>query len=158
MSNKPKPELLKLPEDPEAEYSRTLWAVRRTLPRSFDSEDIAVEILIESWSKGVLQPSLEFVRQRCIDKLRSRKRETKYQALVRATQHHVAPPEVEQKDEVEVLVKVLTPLERKIIWYRYYLGISVRETAEKIRLPVNRVSRGLEMALFKMREAGVDDE
>ncbi len=142
------------PEEPEAEYKRALWLVRRTLPPSYDHEDIAVEILLESWGNRVWKPSQAFIRQRCIDKIRARQREQRYCEEKQRSPPVYSSSSVEVRSQIGLLVRDLSPLEKRVIWYRYYHGASVRETAEQLGLPVNKTREILRVILFRMRELG----
>lgn len=140
------------PDNPKHEYNRTLQIVRSCLPHSFDSEDICIGILLESWSNNVLRPTRNFIQQRCIDQLRARKIENSMLDELRFRQKD-SHPEVNYKADVSTLIKVLSPLEQKLIWYRFYLAVPMREIAKKTGVPLNRVRRILWVALFRMREA-----
>lgn len=142
------------PSDPEAEFTRAHGIVKRFLPASYDTENITMEVLLESWKNAVFRPSRAFIQNRCIDSIRVQNRERAFrQDLQRQPQWHT-PKGVERKDQVEVLVGVLTPLERQLIWFRFYAGLSVRETSKETGMPVVKVRELLAGALFKMREVG----
>ena len=139
------------PIEPKLAYNRTLRIVRGYLHRSFDSEDIAIGILLESWGNSIPHPTRTFIQQRCTDHMRARKRDLLVLSELKP-EETTSSDAIDRRDEVSVLVKVLSPLEQKLIWYRFYLDIPMREIAASTKVPLNRVRRVLWVALFKMRE------
>lgn len=139
--------------------NRVTATAKSYLPKHLDHEDIAIEICLESWQNGIEHPSRQFIYQRCIDAIRKDKAEAR--ALT-----HVVPetPRTEEEDEdttdkealVGTLIMILSTQERKAIWYRFYKGLSIADVAHEMSMPINRLRELLEVAIFKMRNAGMD--
>ncbi len=128
--------------------------VRSFVPPHVDSEDLAVEILIESWSKGHTQPSWSFIRHRCLDNLQAASRELEVMKDKSTHEPEFSPDdELDQKLLVNALVSVLSPLEKKVVWYRFYMDLSTNDIASRAKLPLTSVRELLAQALFKMKQA-----
>lgn len=147
--------MLHFDDDPLACLKRIHSTVRSFLPRSFDTESVSVDILIESASNGVLHPPRDFIRMRCQDKARSAQREKL--ALERRSHMFRPEPDRSADDPVDMahrLIGVLSPLERKIVFYRFFLdgGLPLAEIARRLRMDLNVVRETIAQALYKMRE------
>jgi len=148
------------PFDPIAELRRIESTVRRLLPRYYDHESLAVDILIESHLKGYDHPTTTFIRNRCYDAANHETTEqrARIKSQMFADQHHnSSEPEDADDDsanraDVSDLIKVLGPLERKLIFYRFYLDLPIAEIARRLELNVNVVREQLTQALYKMRQ------
>ena len=103
------------PIEPTLAYNRALRIVRGYLHRSFDAEDIAVGILIESWGNSIPHPTRTFIQQRCADHMRARKRDLKALSELKP-EETTGSDVIDRRDEVSVLVRILSPLEQKLIW------------------------------------------
>ncbi len=124
--------------------------VAQHLPRWYDIDSIAVEILLESWDNEVEKPSWGFIVQRCIDHVRANKREQGHLHNYLPSEPH--EPSVELLDQINELMKILSPIERKVIFYRFYLELPIAETAKRMRVDVTLVRETLSQALFKMKQ------
>lgn len=135
-----------------ATFERVHAMVRRILKPSFDTENLAMEILLESWEKGHEVHLL--VRNRCYDLLRRSQKEKAVMQVPRPRSNDTdQDPASDQRLDVGQLVRVLNTQERKLIFYRYYLDLSLREIARRHGLDVNKVREILASAIFKMRES-----
>ncbi len=145
-----------LPTPPTlADLRRVHGIVRSMVPHHFDTENLAVDILIESCSKHHPEPAIVFIRNRCNDYLRVRGREAEVTQDYARHNEPTIDPEVDagKLRVVKTLMAVLSPQERKIVWYRFYCDTSTSEIARVTELPVNVVREVLSQALFKMKQA-----
>lgn len=74
-----------------------------------------------------------------------------------AALHHAdtPDPEIEQGrlQVVKTLMAVLSPQERKVVWYRFYCDTPTIEIARCIGISVVDVRELLSQAIFKMKQA-----
>lgn len=130
--------------------------VKRIITRGgFDTESIAMDILLESWVNGHDRPAHSFIKNRCLDIVRSTRREQ--QAMKNKPQgpsDYDATDERDAQSRVGELVKVLDNLERKVIFYRFYADLPLAQISQRMGIDVNRIRQTLEVAIYKMREAG----
>jgi RNA polymerase sigma factor (sigma-70 family) len=145
------------------ERARIQTWVNAFLPPEYDREFIADTIILSAWTKEVPHVSKRYVRNKCISARRQMKRERKLNEeaarvggmrskpmLVPGTEK----PEQEESDRemlVEEAVGKLTPLERRLIWMRYWDGQTLAEIAEQVRLNEEGIRQALDVALYKMR-------
>lgn len=139
-----------------ADLRRVHGIVRSFVPHHHDTENLAVDILLESWSKNHTHPAFVFIRNRCYDAMRAQGREIK--VIHDAALHHEhshSDPEVEQGrlNVVKTLMAVLSPLERKVVWYRFYCDAPTVEIARCVSMQVQDVREVLSQAIFKMKQA-----
>lgn len=123
--------------------------VRTLVPPAIDAEGLALDILLESWSNQISHPSRTFIQHRCYDAIRKMHREE--QAL-----HSYVPPDPHNTEESEAkvgrLIMILSPVERKIIWYRFYQDLSIQDIARKVSMQSGTVKEILLAALYKMHQ------
>ena len=133
------------------DLARVHSIVRQHLPPSYDREDIAVDILIESWTNHQPRPSWGFIRNRCIDMRRSHNKEL---GLIhdKSTHSPATQPPGHDAQEIATLVRVLDPWERKLIYYRFYQDLPLPEIAKRLSCSLDRVRNTLSAALYKMKE------
>lgn len=124
--------------------------VAHHLPRWYDIDSIAVDILLESWDNDVEKPSWGFIVQRCIDQVRAHDREHGHLQQYQPAENHDIS--VDLLDQVNEIMKILNPLERKVVFYRFYLELSIADTAKRLRMDVNVVRETLTQAIFKMKQ------
>lgn len=138
----------------QIQHLRTITkTVRKILADNFDYEDIAVGIFIECLEKGVM-PSHTVVKRRCLDALRKRYNEVAYREGLPEplTSRDEGLQAIDNIDQIERLMAGLTNSERMIVFYRFFIGDSVKEIAEIVKLPVSIVYQRLREALYKMRQ------
>lgn len=141
------------PDLTPADLTRTLTIICRFLPPSFDREQLAIDILMESWLNSHPCPSPQFIHHRCIDALRHRAKErqvTTERAL--AQDRGFVEPSPHSCDELTKLTKCLTPLEKKIIALRFHMDMTVDETAHHTKLSPDALRLHIQRALYKMRK------
>jgi len=141
-----------------ADVKRVITLAKYFLPAGVDYENIAVDILLESWQNGIEQPARMFIRHRCYDAMRRIKSELKAneRAFKERPVGYDGGDEVETQDLMDKLTHVLTILEKKAIWYRYYMDLSVSDIGVKLGVGKNKASVLLKEALFKMRQENDD--
>lgn len=141
-------------------YERVLVLVRQLVKPPIDAEDLTMAIIAESWINGCESPSYEFIRNRCYDRMRKLRTERKFLEGYASTRGTEAPSEetLEQNmNEVNNLVKVLDNLERKVIFYRFYMDLSLNDIADRLSLSRNRIREILANAVYKMRSEAYND-
>lgn len=143
----------------EGTIKRVLSIVTCYTPPYLDRENITMEIIFESWEHRIEDPSLGFIKNRCFNIMRQlgvNKRGTLKKLLEDHQRTKLKPTATENsqdQEEVNMLTKVITTEEKKVIWYRYYQDMTVKEISDTMKLPLLTVSEMLQAALFKMREA-----
>lgn len=126
--------------------------VKHLVPPQVDYEDLALEILFTSWLNKIEVPSLEFIRQRCFNAIRNAKLEhVKIQHEPKTMIEPDIQPEIETRDEVQMLVSILSPTEKKLIWYRFYQELTLEEISKQTKIPLNLCRDTIQLALHKMR-------
>lgn len=138
-----------------SDLERVTRIAQRFLPRGMDYEGIAMDVLIESWLNQVEQPSRSFIRNRCWDalrKLQSELRANEALALKTPTGHGSGTEKVDLNNLMTKITSVLTSDEKKLIWYRFYMGLKIPEIAQKIGIRRSKAYVMLSEALYKMRQ------
>ena len=90
---------------------RVTRIARRFLPRGMDYENVAMDVLIESWMNKVEQPSRSFIRNRCWDALRRLQSELKANeslALKAPVEHGSGIKKVDFNNLMTKITSVLT--------------------------------------------------
>lgn len=138
--------------------NRVLRTVRSILPSHFDTESIAMDILIESWSNQIIDPAYSFIRHRCLDAARSSRRE--HEVLVEAAEINKSidsPDDSIPADDRDMMLNYLTSVldspERKAIFFRFYLDLSTLDISARMALDPSQVRELLASAIYKMKEA-----
>ena len=142
-----------------ADLIRVTQLVRRFLPPGVDYENVAMDVVLESWTKGHDIPSRGFVKNRCWDALRKRRTELKANEGLFIRSPDETQGDLEGVDFDNLMTKLVHGLsvdERKVIWYRFYLGSSVAEIAKKMDIGKGKVYIMLAESLFKMRQEIID--
>ncbi len=142
-----------------ADLDRVIRITKAFLPTEMDYESIAMDTLLESWQNGIEQPSRSFIRNRCWDALRKRRTELTANeglSIYSPDETHGALEGVDFDNLMTKLVHGLSVDERKVIWYRFYLGSSVAEIAKKMDIGKGKVYIMLAESLFKMRQEIID--
>lgn len=171
----PKP-LLLTPE----EITRIRNWVDMFLPVEYDREFVADTIIMHAWIKDIPHVSRDYVRHKCISAWRSLRRERKRnekavrEGATRTTNMITTPTtggssprgernpmEMTEGDQAQTERKMLveeavargklSPLERRLIWMRFYDGQTLEEIASSVPMGRNGVSQAIEVALYKMK-------
>ncbi len=129
--------------------------VARNLPPDCDRESVVAEIMFEALKNKVPYVSAKHAARRCIYFLRrltvERRANEKY--LRARPKSAYIDKDIENADLVDVLTSVLTPEEKKLIWYFYIKELTKKEIAILTRLSAAKVSRCIEGGLYKMKRA-----
>lgn len=142
---------------PPHERTRVYRLVCSFLPPSFDREFITDTIILQSWEKGIDHPSSTFIHHKCISAWRRRQREERRNeefisvAIPVREDDPKEGKEIEDKSTIERAVSILTPLERKLIWMRFYDNQTLEEISLNAEMKREEVQRALKAALYKMR-------
>lgn len=144
-----------LPPIPDEQVERVHRLVRHFLPPEYDRDFIATEILLHAWQHNVPLISVGYVRYKCIDAWRSREAEKmRNEGYV----HEPSPrsltdsvDEMERKLLVEEIICHLTPLERKLIWMKFWKGMTLEEIAEETGVGRQEVQMKIQVALYTMK-------
>ena len=134
---------------------RVTRIARRFLPRGMDYENVAMDVLIESWMNKVEQPSRSFIRNRCWDALRRLQSELKANeslALKAPVDYGSGIKKVDFNNLMTKITSVLTSDEKKLVWYRFYMGLKIPEIAKRLAIRKNKAYGMLAEALYKMRQ------
>jgi len=141
----------------QEERNRVHRLVCTFLPPSFDRDFITDTIILHSWEAGVESVSRSYVRHKCISEWRHQKREERrneemvHVLYILRTEPPKASTPIELKTTVEKAVKALSPIERRIIWLRFYAGKTLEETSAETGLKRETVQQLLKNSLYKMR-------
>ncbi len=172
----PKPLLL----TPEEIIRIRNW-VDQYLPVEYDREFLADTIIMHAWIKDIPHVSRDYVRNKCISAWRTLRRErrrneeavkegatrttnmisTQGPAGDSSTSHMFQVSHDSDSDQAQVERKMLveeavakgklSPLERRLIWMRYYDGQTLEEIASSVPMGRNGVSQAIEVAIYKMK-------
>lgn len=138
--------------------NRVVALVRRFSSKTTDHEDLAIEILFESWTNHVEEPSVQFVRYRCIDAMRKASRSKRADEVSSRQHHEVSMPQEQETSDtqgiVDGLMRSLSPFERKVVWHRIYAERTLEDTACELKVSVKIVRETFENAVYKMRCVG----
>lgn len=135
---------------------RVLGHVQHHLSPHFDREQIALDILIESWLNDQPLPTSNFIKHRCIDAVRLKQKESQImQELSRRSVDTSPERPTDARERVAKLVKCLDPLEKRAIAYRFYMDLPVAEAAAQCRMPEDAFRILIQRCLHKMREASI---
>lgn len=130
--------------------------VSHHLPNYYDREQIALDILIESWLNGQPLPTFDFIKHRCIDVARLKQRESQIMNdLSHRTHSTTHEPTTDARERVAKLIRCLNPQEKQAIAYRFYMDLPVAEAAQQCRMPEDTFRVLIQRCLHKMREASV---
>lgn len=140
------------------DLKRVLRQVTYTLNHTFDREQIAIDILTQSWLSGHPQPSNQFIRHRCLNEARARRAENEAMTHLQTTPSTLQdePDSTDTstlKDRVNELVKCLDAPEKKCVALRFYMDLSAEDAAKQLEMNVTAFRLTIHRALYKMREA-----
>lgn len=129
--------------------------VARCLPLNCDREAVVAEIMFEALKNKVPFISARHAKNRCIDLIRRIMKERKAsEGFLRVKpEQKDFTKDIENTDMVEACISVLTIEERKLTWYRFWRGLTMKEIAVLSKLTSSEVSRRIEGALYKMKQA-----
>ncbi|MFS8201513.1 sigma-70 family RNA polymerase sigma factor [Streptomyces sp. CWNU-52B] len=142
--------------------------VRAVLRDQAQSEEVAQEVLVEVWRSAaryrrdrgsVINWVLTLAHQRAVDRVRSVEasaaREHKAALLDHAPEYDEVTEQVEarlEREQVRRCLRTLTDLQRQSVNLAYYRGMTYREVAESLALPLGTVKTRLRDGLIRLRD------
>lgn len=152
----------------EAVSGPVLGLVRTVLRDPAQSEEVAQEVLVEVWRTAArYQPSrgsvmtwvLTLAHRRAVDRVRSEQAASNREARVALLEHTPAYDEVVEQVELRLereqlrrCLRGLTELQRQSVTLAYYRGLTYREVAELLTLPLGTVKTRLRDGLIRLRD------
>jgi RNA polymerase sigma-70 factor (ECF subfamily) len=147
--------------------------VRSVLRDPAQSEEVTQEVLLEVWRSATrFQPSrgsgmtwvLTLAHRRAVDRVRSAQassdREHRAALLDRTPAFDEVTEQVEgrlEREQVRRCLRTLTELQRQSVTMAYYQGLTYREVAELLSVPLGTIKTRLRDGLIRLRDClGVD--
>ena len=147
-----------------AEHRARLESVARRVTRDADmAQDVVADAAVRVWQRlqasEVDNPAGYFttaVRNEALDQLRRLKRERgAVLELAELPAQRGDESRVDDRDEVQRLLRVLTPAQRSTLRLRYAYGCSEAEIARSLGVPAGTVKSYAHRALRRLRDAAV---
>ncbi|MER7397818.1 sigma-70 family RNA polymerase sigma factor [Streptomyces sp. NPDC000151] len=145
-----------------------LGVVRGVLRDHAQSEEVTQEVLVEVWRTAArYRPErgaamnwvLTLAHRRAVDRVRSAeasaKRERRAALLDRTPEFDEVTEQVDarlEREQVRRCLRTLTELQRESVSLAYYRGLSYREVAELLSVPLGTVKTRLRDGLIRLRD------
>ncbi|MGV9255391.1 sigma-70 family RNA polymerase sigma factor [Streptomyces sp. NPDC003697] len=145
-----------------------LGAVRAVLRDHAQSEEVAQDVLVEVWRTApryrpergtALNWILTLAHRRAVDRVRSVEaaaaRDTRAALLARTPEYDQVTEQVEtrlEQEQVRRCLRTLTGLQRQSVTLAYYRGLTYRQVAEALALPLGTVKTRLRDGLIRLRD------
>jgi RNA polymerase sigma-70 factor, ECF subfamily len=145
-----------------------LGLVRSILRDPSQSEEVVQEVLVEVWRcsaryqpdrGGALSWVMTLAHRRAVDRVRSAQsatdREERAALLDRTPAFDEVTEQVEarlEREQVRRCVRTLTEVQRQSVTLAYYRGLTYREVAELLALPLGTVKTRLRDGLIRLRD------
>ncbi|WP_328936626.1 sigma-70 family RNA polymerase sigma factor [Streptomyces tauricus] len=152
----------------DAVASPVLGVVRAVLRDRAQSEEVAQEVLVEVWRTAprfradrgtAINWILTMAHQRAVDRVRSVEasvaRDHKAAQLERTPEYDEVTEQVEarlEREQVRRCLRTLTDIQRQAVDLAYYRGLTYREVAEALALPLGTVKTRLRDGLIRLRD------
>lgn len=152
----------------EAVTGPVLGLVRSILRDPAQSEEVAQEVLVEVWRCAArYQPDrgsamswvMTLAHRRAVDRVRSAQaatdREQRAALLDRTPAFDEVTEQVEarlEREQVRRCMRTLTEIQRQGVTLAYYRGLTYREVAELLALPLGTVKTRLRDGLIRLRD------
>ncbi|MGV9559519.1 sigma-70 family RNA polymerase sigma factor [Streptomyces sp. NPDC003401] len=152
----------------DAVAGSVLGVVRAVLRDQAQSEEVTQEVLVEVWRTApryrpergtAVNWILTLAHRRAVDRVRSVEaaaaRDTKAALLDHQPAYDQVTEEVEtrlEQEQVRRCLRTLTELQRQSVTLAYYRGLTYREVAEALTLPVGTVKTRLRDGLIRLRD------
>ncbi|MGW0338068.1 ECF RNA polymerase sigma factor SigK [Streptomyces sp. NPDC003011] len=145
-----------------------LGVVRAVLRDQAQSEEVAQEVLVEMWRTApryrpdrgtAMNWILTLAHRRAVDRVRSAEaaaaRDHKAALLDRTPEYDEVMEQVEarlEREQVRRCLRTLTELQRQAVTLAYYKGLTYREVAQALTLPLGTVKTRLRDGLIRLRD------
>ncbi|MCF4136272.1 sigma-70 family RNA polymerase sigma factor [Streptomyces sp. NPDC101213] len=145
-----------------------LGVARAVLRDRAQSEEVAQEVLVEVWRTApryradrgtAINWILTLAHRRAVDRVRSVEaaavRDHKAALLDRTPEYDEVTEQVEarlEREQVRRCLRTLTDIQRQAVTLAYYRGLTYREVAEALTLPLGTVKTRLRDGLIRMRD------
>ncbi|MGW1465113.1 sigma-70 family RNA polymerase sigma factor [Streptomyces sp. NPDC001493] len=145
-----------------------LGLIRTVLRDPAQSEEVAQEVLVEVWrtapryqqSRGsAMNWVLTLAHHRAVDRVRSAEasaaREHRAALLDRTPAYDEVTEQVEtrlEREQVRRCLRTLSELQRESVTLAYYRGLTYREVAELLAVPLGTIKTRLRDGLIRMRD------
>ncbi|MDF3301322.1 sigma-70 family RNA polymerase sigma factor [Streptomyces tropicalis] len=145
-----------------------LGVVRSVLRDRAQSEEVAQEVLVEVWRTAARYRAdrgtainwiLTLAHRRAVDRVRSAEaaaaREHKAALLDRTPEYDQVTEQVEahlEREQVRRCLRTLTEIQRQAVTLAYYRGLTYREVAEALALPLGTAKTRLRDGLIRLRD------
>ncbi|MFI1105812.1 sigma-70 family RNA polymerase sigma factor [Streptomyces melanogenes] len=142
--------------------------VRSVLRDPAQSEEVAQEVLVDVWRLaaryepehgGVMNWVLTLAHRRAVDRVRSAQaasdRDNRAALLAQTPAFDEVSEEVEtrlERESVRRCLRTLTELQRESVTLAYYRGLTYREVAELLSVPLGTVKTRLRDGLIRLRD------
>lgn len=152
----------------EAVAGPVLGLVRSVLRDPAQSEEVAQEVLVEVWRHAArYQPDrgsvmswvMTLAHRRAVDRVRSAQaagdREQRAALLDRTPAFDEVTEQVEarlEREQVRRCMRTLTEVQRQGVTLAYYRGLTYREVAELLALPLGTVKTRMRDGLIRLRD------
>ncbi|MDX2561986.1 sigma-70 family RNA polymerase sigma factor [Streptomyces sp. TX20-6-3] len=152
----------------EAVSGPVLGLVRTVLRDPAQSEEVAQEVLVEVWrtaaryepARGsVLAWVMTLAHRRAVDRVRSEQAASNREKRVALLEHTTAYDEVVEqvegrleREQVRRCLRGLTELQRQSVNLAYYRGLTYREVAELLAVPLGTVKARMRDGLIRLRD------
>nr|BFD88533.1 sigma-70 family RNA polymerase sigma factor [Streptomyces sp. Xyl84] len=145
-----------------------LGVVRGVLRDRAQSEEVSQEVLVEVWRTApryrpergtAINWILTLAHRRAVDRIRSVEasaaREERAARLDRLPEYDEVTEQVEarlEREQVRRCLRTLTEVQRQSVTLAYYRGLTYREVAEALALPLGTVKTRLRDGLIRLRD------
>ncbi|GGV31278.1 sigma-70 family RNA polymerase sigma factor [Streptomyces spectabilis] len=152
----------------DAVTAPVLGVVRGVLRDHAQSEEVAQEVLVEVWRTApryredrgtAMNWVLTLAHRRAVDRVRSVEaataREQKAALLTHTPEYDEVSEQVEtrlEREQVRRCLRALTEVQRQSVTLAYYRGLTYRQVAELLSLPLGTVKTRLRDGLIRLRD------
>ncbi|MGW1982948.1 sigma-70 family RNA polymerase sigma factor [Streptomyces collinus] len=152
----------------DAVAGSVLGVVRAVLRDHAQSEEVAQDVLVEVWRTApryrpdrgtAINWILTLAHRRAVDRVRSVEaaaaRDSRAALLARTPEYDQVTEQVEirlEQEQVRRCLRTLTELQRQSVTLAYYRGLTYRQVAEALALPLGTVKTRLRDGLIRLRD------
>ncbi|MER6675159.1 sigma-70 family RNA polymerase sigma factor [Streptomyces sp. NPDC000983] len=152
----------------DAVAGSVLGVVRAVLRDQAQSEEVTQEVLVEVWRTApryrpdrgtAINWILTLAHRRAVDRVRSVEaaaaRDHRAALLERTPEYDEVTEQVEarlEREQVRRCLRTLTEIQRQAVTLAYYRGLTYRQAAEALALPLGTVKTRLRDGLIRLRD------